>query len=282
MNLQINTRREKTALYYLVIALLLALFMMPFIMVIINSFKTNRDIIKHPLSIIADKGYSLTNYVSAFTNMHFMRSLGNSVLITGTATLLILLFSGMTAYYMVRWNNRYSKIVFSAMVVSMIVPFQVMMIPIVSIYGARLNLFNNRLTLIFMHLGFGISLSTFMYHGAIKGGVPLALEEAAKLDGASRLQTYFQVVLPLLKSTSSTLAVLNVLSWWNDYLLPSLVLTKKQLFTLPLSTYSFYGTYSTDYGSLMAGLVLVIIPLLVLFLLLQKQVIRGVVEGAIK
>ncbi|OYP09686.1 sugar ABC transporter permease, partial [Lachnotalea glycerini] len=116
----------------------------------------------------------------------------------------------------------------------------------------------------------------------IKSSIPLSLEEAACLDGCSKTQTFFQVVFPLLKPITSTLVILNVLAFWNDYLLPSLVLGKKQIMTLPLSTYAFYGTYSADYGTIMAGLVLTVAPILVLYLLLQKQIISGVVAGAVK
>ena len=168
------------------------------------------------------------------------------------------------------------------MAASMIIPFQAIMIPLVSIYGSGLHLLNHRLTLIFMHTGFALSMSVFIYQGFIKSGIPLSLEEAAYLDGCTNVQTFFKVVFPLLKPTTATLVILNVLAFWNDYLLPSLVLGKKNLYTLPLSTYSFYGTYSSDYGVIMAALVLTVAPILVLYLFLQKEIIDGVVAGAVK
>jgi len=122
----------------------------------------------------------------------------------------------------------------------------------------------------------------FMFSGFIKSGVPVSLEEAAYLDGCSKFQTFTKVVFPLLKPTTSTLIILNVLAFWNDYLLPSLVLGKKELYTLPLSTYAFYGTYSADFGTIMAALVLTLAPILILYLFLQKQIISGVVAGAVK
>ena len=133
-----------------------------------------------------------------------------------------------------------------------------------------------------MHTGFSMAMSVFMFHGFIKGNIPMALEEAAYIDGATHTQTFFQVVFPLLKPIISTLVILNALAFWNDYLLPSLVLTDKELLTLPLSTYSFYGTYSADYGTIMAGLLLCVIPILALYIVLQKQIINGVVTGAVK
>lgn len=257
-------------------------YLMPFALVILNSFKEKRDIIKSPFSLAAEKGMSLGNYVTAFGKMNYLRAFANSLFITGIATLLVIVLSAMCAYYIVRSKNKFSNLIYSLMIASMIIPFQSIMIPLVSIYGAKLNLLNSRGTLIYMHVGFAMSMSVFMYSGFIKSGVPISLEEAAHLDGCSKLQTFFKVVFPLLKPTTSTLVILNVLAFWNDYLLPSLVLGKKELYTLPLSTYAFYGTYSADYGTIMAALVLTLAPILVLYLFLQKQIISGVVAGAVK
>lgn len=174
------------------------------------------------------------------------------------------------------------SIILPLMVASMIIPFQAIMIPLVSIYGGTLNILNHRLTLIFMHTGFSMAMSVFMFHGFIRGNVPIALEEAACIDGCTRSQTFFKIVLPLLKPIISTMVILNSMAFWNDFLLPSLVLTDKKLLTLPLSTYSFYGTYSADYGTIMAGLLLCVIPIMILYVALQKQIIGGVVAGAVK
>lgn len=260
----------------------LLFYLMPFALVILNSFKQKRDIIKNPFSLAAEKGMSLENYTTAFSKMNYMRAFGNSLFITGLATLLVIVLSAMCAYYIVRAKNKFANLIYSLMIASMIIPFQSIMIPLVSIYGAKLQMLNSRLTLVYMHVGFAMSMSVFMFSGFIKSGVPISLEEAAHLDGCSKLQTFFKVVFPLLKPTTSTLVILNVLAFWNDYLLPSLVLGKKELFTLPLSTYAFYGTYSADYGTIMAALVLTLAPILVLYLFLQKQIISGVVAGAVK
>lgn len=267
-------------LFGLVVAMLF--FLMPFVLVILNSLKQKRDIIKNPFSLVAEKGMSLENYVTAFSKMNYMRTFTNSLFVTCLATLFVIVLSAMCAYYIVRAKNKFSNLIYSLMIASMIIPFQSIMIPLVSIYGAKLNLLNHRLTLVYMHVGFAMSMSVFMFSGFIKSGVPISLEEAAHLDGCSKLQTFFKVVFPLLKPTTSTLVILNVLAFWNDYLLPSLVLGKKELFTLPLSTYAFYGTYSADYGTIMAALVLTLAPILILYLFLQKQIISGVVAGAVK
>ncbi len=258
-------------------------YMFPFLMVVINSLKQKRDIIKSPFSwLFTIKGLSFDNFVKAFTQMDFLNAFKNSLIITVSATVLVTLFAAMLAYYIVRHNNKISKITFGLMVASMIIPFQAIMIPLVSIYGGTLNILNHRITLIFMHTGFSMAMSVFMFHGFIKGNVPMALEEAACIDGCTHSQTFFKIVLPLLKPIISTMVILNSLAFWNDFLLPSLVLTDKKLLTLPLSTYSFYGTYSADYGTIMAGLLLCVVPILILYIVLQKQIIGGVVAGAVK
>lgn len=258
-------------------------YMFPFLMVVINSLKQKRDIIKSPFSwLYTIKGLSFDNFVKAFTQMDFLNAFKNSLIVTCFSTVLVTLLAAMLAYYIVRNKNVISGLTFALMVASMIIPFQAIMIPLVSIYGGTLNVLNHRITLIFMHTGFSMAMSVFMFHGFIKGNVPIALEEAAYLEGCTHTQTFFKIVLPLLKPTISTMVILNSLAFWNDFLLPSLVLTDKKLLTLPLSTYSFYGTYSADYGTIMAGLLLCVLPILILYVVLQKQIIGGVVAGAVK
>ena len=258
-------------------------YMFPFLMVVINSLKQKRDIIKSPFSwLFTVKGLSFDNFAKAFNQMDFLNAIKNSLIITVSATAIVTILAAMLAYFIVRNNNLLTRIIFALMVASMIIPFQATMIPLVSIYGGTLNLLNHRLTLIFMHVGFSMSMTVFMFHGFIRGSVPIALEEAAYLDGCTHTQTFFKIVFPLLKPIMSTTLILNALAFWNDFLLPSLVLTDKKLLTLPLSTYSFYGTYSADYGTIMAGLLLCVVPLLILYIALQKQIINGVVAGAVK
>lgn len=278
-----NKKKAADMLAMLGLIIIFAAYMFPFLMVVINSLKQKRDIIKSPFSwLFTIKGLSFDNFVKAFTQMDFLNAFKNSLIVTVSATLLVTLFAAMLAYYIVRNNNVISKITFALMVASMIIPFQALMIPLVSIYGGTLNILNHRATLIFLHTGFSMAMSVFMFHGFIKGNIPIALEEAAYIDGCTHSQTFFKVVLPLLKPIISTMVILNSMAFWNDFLLPSLVLTDKKLLTLPLSTYSFCGTYSADYGTIMAGLLLCVIPILVLYIFLQKQIIGGVVAGAVK
>jgi raffinose/stachyose/melibiose transport system permease protein len=171
---------------------------------------------------------------------------------------------------------------FGMMIASMVIPFQVLMVPLVSLYGGIFDILNHRATLIFMHTGFSLSMATFMFHGAINTNVPIALEEAATIDGCSKWKTYWSVVFPLLKPTIATVAIIDAMAFWNDYLLPSLVLAKKELYTIPIATQVFYGTYSTDIGLVMAALLLAMLPILILYLFLQRFIVEGVTSGAVK
>jgi raffinose/stachyose/melibiose transport system permease protein len=162
----------------------------------------------------------------------------------------------------------------------MIIPFQSLMIPFVTIFG-NIGLLNSRGMLIYFYLGFGISMATFMYHGFIKS-IPIELEEAAIIDGASQIQVFFKVVFPMLSPTTATIAILDVLWVWNDFLLPSLVLVNDDVRTLPLSTFYFFGKYTANYSVAMAALVLVLLPILIFYFIMQKKIIAGVADGAIK
>lgn len=257
-------------------------YMMPFILVIINSLKRKVNIVKNPLMLIDDKGVQLVNYVKAFTEMDFGTAFFNSILVTGVSVFLILLCSSMTAYLFVRTNWLACRIFFALIVAYMVVPFQVIMIPLVSIYGNIFGILNSRATLIFMNLGFGTGMAIFMCHGFIRTNVPMALEEAAKIDGCTRLQIFFKIILPLMKPILSTITILNTLGLWNDYLLPNLVLGKKALYTLPLAIRTFYGTFSNDLGKIMAALVMIVAPIILVYIFLQKYIIGGVVAGAVK
>ena len=275
-------KKAGLAIKIIVLICALVVYMFPFVMVIINSFKIKRDIIKEPMALIGSHGASLDNYVEAFHKMNFIRAFLNSLCITGVSVVLIIITSAMCAYLFVRMDYKINKIFFGLMIASMVIPFQVIMIPLVSIYGGNLHILNHRLTLILMHVGFLTAQSVFMYHGFIKSNIPMSLEEAAKLDGCTKYQTFFRIVFPLLKPTTATLVILYAMGIWNDFLLPSLVLTQKELYTLPIATQMFYGTYSSDLGLIMASLLMVAAPVIVLYLFLQKYIIAGVVAGAVK
>lgn len=276
------SRQAKTALKTMFVLLMFIFYMVPFILVLVNSFKRKINIVKYPLMLVDDKGMQFVNYSKAFNEMDFAAAFGNSLLITGVSVFLILLFSAMTAYLFVRTDWLACKVCFALMVAYMVVPFQVIMIPLVSVYGNALGILNSRTTLIFMNLGFGTGMAIFMCHGFIKTNVPLSLEEAAQIDGCTRLQIFFRIVMPLMKPILSTITILNVLGLWNDYLLPNLVLGRKELYTLPLAIRTFYGTFSNDLGKIMAALVMIVLPIIAVYIFLQKYIIGGVIAGAVK
>lgn len=277
-----HVKKFPNPIKYVILTALLAAYIFPFFMVLINAFKEKVDVIKNPLSLLGERGFVLSNFPAAMEKMNFFRASGNSLLITGVSAVLIVLFSAMAAYIMARENWLVCRVFFSLLILSLAIPFQVLMIPLVSIYGGMFGILNHRLTLIFMHVGFGVGMSTFLFYGAVKSTIPLEMEESAALDGCGRFRIFFQVVLPLLKPIVATTVIINTLNLWNDYLLPSLILGDSRLHTLPVAARVFYGAFSSDLGLLLAALVLMIIPVLLLYLLLQKYIIEGVVAGAVK
>ena len=275
-------RKKKIAhaIMWVVLLILFICFIFPFLLVLINVFKTKGDITADPLALIGAHGFTFNNFPEAIKKMNFLTVFGNSLIVTVSSTLLTIVLSSMTAFVIVR-NQRWKlcTLIFSLMIASMVIPFQVLMVPLVSVYGVVLN---SRITLILMHVGFSMSMAVFMFHGAIKTNIPLELEEAATIDGCNRWKTYWKVVFPLLKPTIATVGIINAMAYWNDYLLPSLVLKKKNLYTIPIATQAFYGTYSTDIGLIMAALLLAMLPILILYVFLQRYIVEGVTSGAVK
>ncbi|WP_270166590.1 carbohydrate ABC transporter permease [Paenibacillus sp. SYP-B4298] len=271
-------RRSIGPLKFVCVSLLLLVYIFPFLLIVINAFKTRLKVVSHPLSL--PESLSWDNFASAMSKMNFAHALGNSLLITIVSVVLIVALSSMLAYYLVRWKTRTNGIILMALVASMIVPFQALMIPFVTIYG-QFGLLNSKWMLCFYYLGFGLSLAAFMYHGFIKG-IPKDLEQAAYVDGASRLQVFARIIFPILAPITTTIAILDVLWIWNDFLLPSLVLLTEENRTLPLSTFYFFGKYTSNYSEAMAALVLSIIPIIIFYLAMQRQIIKGVIDGAVK
>ncbi|KZE67357.1 carbohydrate ABC transporter permease [Paenibacillus polymyxa] len=273
-----SKKAASSVIKFIVLTVILLLFIVPFVFLLINSFKENMAITSNPLSL--PESFNVANYMNAFDKMNYITAFTNSLVITVLSVLLISLFTAMTAHYFVRNNTKFNQYTFMLMVASMIIPFQAIMIPLVKIYGS-LDLLNSKWSLIYMYIGFGSSLAVFIYHGFVKS-IPKELEEAALIDGCTRVQTFFRIVFPVLMPTTATISILNVLWIWNDFLLPSLILVDPEQRTLPLSTYNFYGTYTVDYGPLMASLVLTIFPIIIIYLFAQKYIIQGVMQGSIK
>ncbi|WP_320128273.1 carbohydrate ABC transporter permease [uncultured Sphaerochaeta sp.] len=273
-----TSKKFVSAVEMIALSFLLIIFLSPFLITILNTFKTTQEFVENPFSW--PTRFSFDNYVKAIDKMNFFAGFLNSCFITVVGVVIVILFASMTAYLFARLPWKINKILFFIMTASMAIPFQVVMIPLVTIYGT-IGFLDSRGALLFMYLGFGIPLATFTFNGFIKG-IPVALEEAASIDGSTRVRTFFQIILPLLKPVLSTVVVLDVLWIWNDYLLPSLVLMSPDLRTLPLSTFNFFSSYSVDFTPLMAGLLLTMLPVLLLYLLLQKYIIKGISIGAVK
>ena len=279
----LKRKRRIHAIMMIFLIITFIAFIFPFVLVVINVFKAKVDIVKEPLSLIGvKKGFTLDNFPNAMKKMDFWKVFGNSLIITVSSTILTLALSSMTAFVIVRNKWKACTLLFALMVASMVIPFQVLMVPLVSLYGGIFGVLNHRITLILMHTGFSMAMATFMFHGAIHTNIPLELEEAAFIDGCTRWQTWWKIVFPLLKPTIATVAIIDAMAFWNDYLLPSLVLQKKELYTIPIATQAFYGTYSSDLGLIMAALLLAMLPILILYLLLQRFIVEGVTSGAVK
>ena len=262
---------------FIVGTVLAVIYVFPFFLVFVNSVKLKYDILANPLSI----PFHITwdNYQQAFAKMNYFRALTNSLVITIFSVSLLIVFSSMLAYYLSRTKSKPSKYIFLILVASMIVPFQALMIPFMARFAPLVS-YNNRGALIFFYIGFGTALSTFLYHGFIST-IPTEIDEAASIDGASDFKAFWKIIFPMMRPITATVAIINALWIWNDFLLPRLVLDEASQ-TLPLSTYLFYGQYSVEYGQAMAGLALAVIPIVIFYLILQKQFISGISQGAVK
>ena len=274
-------KAPQSALETLLLVLLAAVTLVPLFLVVQNSFKSRFYISGDPFALPNKETFvALENYISGLSAGGFFAAFGRSLLITVVSVGLIVLCTSMAAWYLMRVRTALTKGMYYLFVFSMIVPFQMVMYTMTYLVGwAKLN---TVLGMPFIYLGFGAGLSVFMLCGFIRG-IPRELEEAATIDGCNPVQTFFLVVLPLLKPTAVTVAILNTMWIWNDYLLPYLVLgTEKK--TVPVAIQiAMQGAYgSTDYGGLMAMLVLAMIPIVVFYLFCQKYIIKGVVAGAVK
>jgi len=265
------------------------LFMLPFLLVIINSAKERSEIMLSPVTLPANWSQIYTNIGDVITNPNFSfwSAFMDSVIVTVLSLAIIVVCAAMGAWVLVRNKTWWSSAIFMGFVAAMVVPFQVVMFPLVQwlrILGdfLRFPLLRTYTGILFCYLGFGASLSIFVFHGFIKG-IPLELEEAADIDGCSRAGTFFRIVFPLLQPTAVTVMILNGIWIWNDYLLPLLVLGPSgNVQTLPLAVASFAGAYVKQWERILTSALLAMLPIIVLFLFAQRYIIRGMVEGSIK
>ncbi|MBR5262945.1 MAG: carbohydrate ABC transporter permease [Clostridia bacterium] len=278
------TVKEKSGLGRMLIYILLTVtgivFLSPVFIVLVNSFKGKLYISDEPFSLPDSETFAgLSNYISGLEKTGFLSAFGWSLFITVFSVIAIVLFTSMTAWYIVRVKNKFTKALYYVFVFSMIVPFQMVMFTMTKTAG-ELGL-DTPWGIVLIYLGFGAGLAVFMFCGFLKS-VPLEIEEAAMIDGCNPLQTFFMVVFPILKPTAITVAILNAMWIWNDYLLPYLLIGSEYK-TIPIAVQYLRGGYgSVDMGALMAMLVLSVIPIIIFYLFCQKYIIKGIVAGAVK
>lgn len=264
-------------------AVLSICWILPVLVVLLNSFKANTfvktDTFAWPTGEMFVK---LANYIKGFTfgNYPFLKSVSYSFLITVLGTFLILLCTSMAAWYIIRVDSVFCRVCYYLFVFSMVVPFQMVMFPLAKVADS-LKL-NTPWTIPIVYLGFGAGMATFMLAGFVKT-LPLEIEEAAEIDGCGPIRTFFVVVLPMLKPTLISVAILEIMWIWNDYLLPYLVLDRTKYMTIPIHIQYLQGSYGqVDLGAIMALIVLSIIPVIAFYLICQKYIIKGVAAGAVK
>ena len=267
-----------------VLFVLLSIFyIFPVAMVVINSFKKNTFVKTETFKFPTAESFAeFDNFITGMTfgGYPFAKSVLYSVVITILGTALILLFTSMAAWYISRVDSLVCRIVYYGCVFSMVVPFQMVMFTL-SKTADTLKL-NTPWTIPVIYLGFGAGLAVFMFVGFVKG-IPLDIEEAAAIDGCNPFRTYFSVVLPMMKPTIVSVAILEIMWIWNDYLLPYLVLDRTQYMTIPIHIQYLKGSYGTvDLGATMALILLSIIPVIIFYLTCQKHIIKGVAAGAVK
>lgn len=276
-------RKIKEKILFVVLVIVAILFIAPVLIVFMNSFKTNTGIGVSLFSIPKAEYFAgFDNYMTGLTfgNYPFFKAFFYSVVITVTSTLLILFCTSMAAWYINRVGSLFSKIIYYLCIFSMVVPFQMVMYTL-SKTADMFNL-NSPYTICVVYLGFGAGLAIFMFSGFVKS-IPYEIEEAAAIDGCSPLQTYFKIVLPICKPMFISVAILEIMWIWNDYLLPYLVLDRTKYMTIPVHVQYLQGSYGhVDLGATMAIIMMCLIPIIIIYIIWQKHIIKGMIDGAVK
>ena len=275
-------KKKSNAIWSVILGILSILYMYPIVMILFNSLKTERAISTNTAFKLptAETFAGLENYVNAINAQGFLKSLGYSLFITTTSVAAILLFCAMCSWYITRVKTKISNGIYLLFAFSMVVPFQMVMFTL-SQTADMLNL-NTPWNIWIIYLGFGAGLAVFMFAGFMKS-IPLEVEEASMIDGCNPLQTFFMIVMPMLKPTMVSVGILEAMWVWNDYLLPTLVLDIKKYRTIPMLIQYFRGSYGrVEMGPMMACIMLTVIPIVIIYLAGQKHIIKGVAAGAVK
>ncbi|MCI8320920.1 MAG: carbohydrate ABC transporter permease [Dorea sp.] len=255
------------------------LFIAPIFIIFNYSFKGKRELyLNNPLSL--PEKLNFDNYIAAFKKLDLATTFTNTFIYTAISVLILAVLCGTTAWAIARCRRKFFKFCYIYFIVGILIPYQALFLPIYMI-GYRMHMTNTRFGIIFMYVATGISFGVFLMN-SFMSTVPLELEEAARIDGCSVFRTYFSVVLPLLKPAMATLVIMQAFQIWNDYLLASLYVSKKQLKTLTVAIQSLFSAQSSDYTTAMAAIVISVLPIAVLFLSLQKYFIKGMTVGAVK
>ena len=265
-----------------ILSLVSLVWIYPVFNIVINSLKENRFITTTGVFELpgSESFVGIANYIESITGMDFLRSFWYSLIITVSSVCLIMLCCSMAAWYIVRVNTLFAKVFYYLCIFSMVVPFQMVMFTLATT-ADRLHL-NTPYNICVIYLGFGAGLAVFMFSGFVRS-IPMEIEEAAMIDGCSPLQIYFHIIIPILKPTIISTAILETMWVWNDYLLPTLVLDIKKYRTIPMAIQYFRGSFGTvNMGAMMASIVIDIVPIIILYLFAQKYIIQGMVDGAIK
>lgn len=276
--------RIKKVLLNSLVVVFCCIYLFPIYLIFTNSFKSRSEMYENMVAL--PHSFSFKYYASALEKINFTTSLRNSLILTVVSIAIIVVLSSMTAWMFVRSKNRLSKILFGILVATMLIPFQTIMMPLMQ----EMTWIGNNLGihmvdtiggLIFMYVGFGAGMGVFLYHGFVSS-VPVSLEEAAIIDGCGTWKLFWKIVFPILKPTTMTVIILDVIWIWNDYLLPSLTLKSKINRTIPISAAKFFGQYTISWNEAMAALVITIIPVAIFYLACQKYIVKGVAAGAVK
>jgi raffinose/stachyose/melibiose transport system permease protein len=271
-------RRINNIIVYMVLSILLLFWLFPIFMALMNSFKTNGELLSNVIALPSNLNFN--NYSRTIQKMHYLRSLMNTVFVSFLGVSMMLLFSAMAGWRLCRTKTKLSSAIFALFVFSMLIPFSSIMIPLYKVI-LTLNIKNSLLGLSFVYTGFGVSMAVFLYHGFIKG-IPFELEEAAAIDGCSKIKTFIFIIVPMLKSVSVAICISNVLWVWNDFLLPLITLSDSKKYSLLLSTNTLFGQYSNDWSAILSALILSAIPVIIFYAFFQKQILKGIGDGALK